>query len=106
MIGQIAGLNRNLDYVALCSGGAKCPPNYHDSFMVGYRAGIGQTLTKAGVKAALISKGYSEFPNALKAVDASKNFIREEMEFAEYLVADSDFGGAWNDNQQVNMHLK
>ena len=61
--------------------------------------------TKAGVKAALILMGYSEMPNALKRVGIKTGEVtNEEMAFAKYLVYDTDFGGAWNDEAQINMH--
>lgn len=62
--------------------------------------------TKAGVKAALISKGYDYFPKALENIKAAKEFNREDDSFADYLVYDNDFGGAWEDNEQINYHLK
>lgn len=65
--------------------------------------------TKAGVVAALISLGYFQdsgpFPNALKTVSPSASFTGAEMEFAKYMIYDTDFGGCWNDANQINMHL-
>jgi len=98
--GQIAGLKR-----AGTGSASECPAQYRDSWLIGYRAGVGQTLTKAGVKAALIAMGHESFPSALKETVPSKDYIIEEKEFAEYLVADTDFGGAWNDDAQINLHL-
>lgn len=62
--------------------------------------------TKAGVKAALNSLGYfTEMPEALKTVKAAADFTADEKAFAKYLIYDTDFGGAWNDAAQINMHL-
>lgn len=64
--------------------------------------------TKAGVVKALIEMGYSQtegpFPPALKTVSPAAEWTYEEMEFACYLVGDTDFGGAWNDGEQIEMH--
>lgn len=65
--------------------------------------------TKAGVKAALLSLGYTNEPDymppALLPTMAAATFDAEEMEWAKYLIYDTDFGGAWNDAAQINMHL-
>jgi hypothetical protein len=64
--------------------------------------------TKAGVKAALKSLGYintdSDTPPALRGVPVADTFTSEEMDFARYLIYDDDFGGAWSDAEQINMH--
>jgi hypothetical protein len=63
--------------------------------------------TRAGVKAALVSMGYTsenDTPRALRGVQASADFTDEDMSFARYLIFDTDFGGAWNDDAQINMH--
>jgi hypothetical protein len=64
--------------------------------------------TKAGVKAALKSMGYNsvnDTPPALRGIEAAADFNTEEMSFARYLIYDTDFGGAWKDDGQINMHL-
>lgn len=65
--------------------------------------------TKSGVKAALLSMGYTNepeyMPPALLSIQSSDSFTGEEMEWAKYLVFDNDFGGAWSDAAQINMHL-
>ena len=63
--------------------------------------------TKAGVKAALQSMGYNsqdDTPPALRGIEAATSFSSEEMSFARYLIYDTDFGGAWNDDDQINYH--
>ena len=60
--------------------------------------------TRAGVKAALIHLGYDRFPAIIAASVAAEKFTIEEREFAEYLIHDTDFGGAWNDSKQIAMH--
>lgn len=69
-----------------------------------------QTKTKAGVVAALNKLGFNQsegpFPPALASVPPSETFTAEEMSFAEYMVDDTDFGGCWNDAEQINLHLK
>lgn len=65
-------------------------------------------MTKAGVVAALIVKGYEQagmFPEALKSTPPAESFSTEEERFAEYLIWDTDFGGAWNDAEQINSAL-
>ena len=66
--------------------------------------------TKSGIVAALISLGFRRdegaFPPSLKTVVPAASFTAEEMSFAEYMIADDDFGGCWNDAEQINMHAK
>jgi hypothetical protein len=62
--------------------------------------------TKAGVKAALIAAGFNHFPNALKDVKPAPDFTSEDKLFANYLVWDTDFGGAWDDDDEINMHCQ
>lgn len=66
--------------------------------------------TKSGVVAALNHRGFSQdtgpFPPALKAVPAALHFTANELDWADYLINDTDFGGAWNDSSQINMHLE
>ncbi len=62
--------------------------------------------TKRGVKAALTSLGYDRFPAPIAAVQAADTFTNEDQAFAEYLIWDTDFGGAWNDAEQINLHLE
>lgn len=62
----------------------------------------------AGVKAALISMNYvseNDTPPALREVEAATQFTDDEMSFARYLIYDTDFGGAWEDSAQLQMHL-
>lgn len=70
---------------------------------------IEQKPTKAGVKAALISLGYTLeagiFPPALKDVVPAESFTPEDYRWAKYLIYDTDFGGAWDDAAQINLHL-
>ena len=64
-------------------------------------------ITKGGVKAALKSMGYNsvnDTPPALRGIEASADFTYEDMAFARYLIYDTDFGGAWNDDYQINLH--
>lgn len=64
--------------------------------------------TKSGVVAALIKLGFEQavaFPPALANVTPAASFTTSEMEFAAYMVADTDFGGCWDDAEQINMHL-
>jgi hypothetical protein len=61
--------------------------------------------TKSGVKAALIAMGYDYFPVALASTCASVDFTEDEKRFARYLIWDTDFGGAWNDAEQINSQL-
>lgn len=59
---------------------------------------------RPGVVAALHSLGFvevKELPPALRTTPAALSFTREEMEFAKYLVFDTDFGGAWDDDGQI-----
>lgn len=61
--------------------------------------------TLQGVKAALASLDYIlNIPSALKCVNPADRFNDEELSFAEYLIWDTDFGGAWNDESQIKMH--
>lgn len=63
--------------------------------------------TKSGVKAALVSMGYTsenDTPPALRQVQDSVNFNDEDMAFARYLIYDTDFGGAWKNDAQINAH--
>lgn len=46
----------------------------------------------------------SDMPSALWSVQSSSDFTDEDMAFARYLIYDTDFGGAWNDDEQINMH--
>lgn len=65
-------------------------------------------LTKSGTVAALINFGYEteeNRPPALAGIQPAERFTPKEREFAEYLIHDTDFGGAWNDAEQINMHL-
>ncbi len=65
-------------------------------------------LTKSGVKAALNQMGYNskkDIPPALQPIKSSTSFTDNEMDFALYLIHDTDFGGAWNDETQINFHL-
>lgn len=66
--------------------------------------------TKSGVAAALASLGYmstvNDTPPALRNVPLAQTFTAEEMAFAKYLIWDTDFGGAWNDAEQINMHCQ
>jgi len=63
--------------------------------------------TKSGIVAALIKLGFRQdagpFPPSLKNVASGATFTADEMSFAEYMVADDDFGGCWNDETQINM---
>lgn len=43
-------------------------------------------------------------PPALRGIAPAERATPEEVEFFKYLVADDDFGGAWNDAEQINMH--
>ena len=63
--------------------------------------------TKAGVKAALIALTYDCFPVALRDVNPAKEYSKEELEWAMYLIWDTDFGGAWHekDQFQINANL-
>ena len=61
-------------------------------------------LTKAGIKRALIDLGYNRFPAPMGAVEAATVASLAEVEFAQYLIWDTDFGGAWNDSAQIEMH--
>lgn len=64
--------------------------------------------TKVGVCAALNSLGFWQhegpFPPSLISIVSAASFTPAELSFAEYLVADTDFGGAWNDAEQIEMH--
>ena len=63
--------------------------------------------TRCGVRAALKSMGYTEkneLLHALRNIEASADFTDEDMQFARYLIYDTDFGGAWNDDDQINYH--
>ena len=68
-----------------------------------------KTGSKAGVVAALNHRGFhaenGPFPEVLKAIAPAATFTNEELEWADYLIADPDFGGAWNDAAQIEMHL-
>lgn len=65
--------------------------------------------TKQGVVKALIDLGFSQsvgaFPPALKSVVPAEKATQQEVEWAKYLIYDNDFGGAWDDAEQINMHL-
>lgn len=60
--------------------------------------------TAAGVKAALTFLGHTSLPFVLQSAPRAESFTAEEMSFAEYLATDNDFGGAWNDGEQIEMH--
>lgn len=63
--------------------------------------------TKAGVKRALQSMGYvseNETPPTLRGVETAADFTPQDRSFARYLIYDTDFGGAWKDDDQINMH--
>lgn len=61
--------------------------------------------TKGGIVAALLAKGYSPehgpFPPSLREVQAATVFTLADDEFANYLIHDTDCGGAWNDAAQI-----
>jgi len=65
--------------------------------------------TKSGVVAALIHRGFFQhegpFPPHLKTITPAPSFTQGELEWADYIIADTDFGGAWNDATQLDMHL-
>lgn len=60
--------------------------------------------TKSGVVAALMEQGYETMPFALRGISPAP-FTKEEWDWSRYLIFDNDFGGAWNDAAQINMHL-
>lgn len=60
--------------------------------------------TKAGVKAALIAMTYDYFPAALKDVAPAESYTQEEWEWADYLVYDTDCGGAWDEADQYQIN--
>lgn len=66
--------------------------------------------TKSGVTTSLIHLGFSQsegpFPPSLVDVQPSESFTSEEMEFARYIAEDTDFGGAWNDAEQIDIHCR
>ena len=49
--------------------------------------------------------GYDYFPVALASTCASVDFTEDEKRFARYLIWDTDFGGVWNDAEQMNSQL-
>lgn len=73
-------------------------------------AGATQTApTKNELVAALMALGYEQsgtFPPSLKNIHAASNYTPEAMDFARYMVADTDFGGCWNDAEQIEMHTR
>lgn len=61
--------------------------------------------TKAGVVCALNALGFradnGPFPAALKNIPSAASHTRDEYILALYLRDDDDFGGAWNDADQI-----
>ena len=80
---------------------------YHDAAKMCVEAPEGAKPTKAGVKAALIALTYDYFPAALRDIEPAKTFTRDEFSWANYLIFDDDFGGAWaeEDQYQINHNL-
>jgi hypothetical protein len=62
--------------------------------------------TKSGVVRALFDAGYGTMlPPSLSSIEPATAATQDERDFADYLIADTDFGGAWNDASQIDMHL-
>lgn len=65
--------------------------------------------TRRGVVSALRSLGYTseaDTPPALRGIAPAQQATPDESAFAKYLIHDNDFGGAWNDADQILMHTE
>lgn len=45
-----------------------------------------------------------ELPPLIQEARTVESWTAEEASFAEYMVYDNDFGGCWNDPEQISMH--